>query len=92
MENFDGWRVCAVAVAIAGSLVGLSGVVCAYDSDVIANCTSDYFAYCSQYDPDSDKTRDCMEEHRNQLSKQCVRALVDAGEVPDKYLGKDDKK
>ena len=58
----------------------------AWDETIIKNCTDDYFAYCSTHSPDSPELRYCMEAHRNQLSKQCVKALLDAGEVPKKYF------
>ena len=83
LNNFSK-RSCAFIVV--GLIAGFATAVRAYDQSVIMSCTGDYLSYCSQYDPDSDKTRDCMEEHRDDLSKACVKALVDAGEVPKKYF------
>lgn len=44
-------------------------------------CASDYYAYCSKYDPSSAQTRTCMRVNGEQLSKRCVNALVAEGEV-----------
>jgi len=73
-------------LAAACALLGLSGVARAWDENIVINCTDDYFAYCKQHSPESAELRYCMEAHRNELSKQCVKALLDAGEVPKKYL------
>ena len=77
---------CAGAV-VALLLVGATAAH-AVDESVKQFCTDDYMAYCSQHAPESTEVRYCMEAHRNELSKQCVKALVDAGEVPKKYLSK----
>jgi hypothetical protein len=44
-------------------------------------CMSDYLAYCSQHSIGSPGLRQCMSAHGETLSKQCVSALVAAGEV-----------
>jgi hypothetical protein len=67
-------------------LCGLSISVQAYDDNVVKHCTDDYLAHCSAHDPDSVATRQCMEDHRRQLSKTCVRALAAANEIPRHYL------
>lgn len=51
-------------------------------------CAGDYDQFCSQYSPDSTETSRCFESNRKNLSRPCIRALVDAGEVPAKYLKK----
>ncbi len=51
-------------------------------------CAGDYQDFCSQYVPDSTQARRCFESNHKTLSKPCIRALVDAGEVPSKYLRK----
>ena len=48
---------------------------------VQAACASDYFAYCSQHDPDGPGVRQCMRANGLKLSRMCVNALVAAGEV-----------
>jgi len=44
-------------------------------------CASDYYAYCSKYDSDSQAARSCMDRNGSKLSHRCVNALVRAGEV-----------
>jgi hypothetical protein len=44
-------------------------------------CASDYYAYCSQHDPDGPGVRRCMRANGLKLSNSCVSALVAAGEV-----------
>jgi hypothetical protein len=89
MNGTCGWRNrCA---GIAFSLLTLAGFAAsssarAWSEDVITNCTGDYLAYCKQHSPESTELRYCMEAHRDKISKQCISALVDAGEVPKKYL------
>jgi hypothetical protein len=75
----------AAAALLAVSLAS-SGAARAWSEDIIRNCTEDYFAYCKEHSPESAELRYCMEAHRTKISKQCVKALVDAGEVPKKYL------
>ena len=73
------------AAMMLGGLLG-SHSARAWSEGIILNCTEDYFAYCKEHSPESPELRYCMEAHRNQISKQCVKALIDAGEVPKKYL------
>ncbi len=60
----------------------------AADKRVRKACWGDYDSFCSQYDPGSSQVARCFESNRKNLSKGCIRALVDAGEVPAKYLKK----
>jgi hypothetical protein len=72
--------VAAVAVSVSGASAG--------GKRVRAACENDYYSFCSQYDPDSNQVSRCFESNRKNLSRGCIRALVDAGEVPAKYLKK----
>ena len=69
-----------------------SQVAYAYSDRVTQSCGSDYQAFCSQHAPESSALRYCFEASRNKLSQQCINALVDAGEVPRKYLDQDSRK
>lgn len=51
-------------------------------------CASDYFAYCSQHDPDGRGVRQCMRANGLRLSPACVNALVAAGEVSKKEVAR----
>ena len=49
-------------------------------------CANDYFAYCSQHDPDGPGVRRCMRAVGRKLSMGCVNALIEAGEVSKKEV------
>jgi hypothetical protein len=72
-----------VAVAVA-SATGAS----AYTKKVEDACAGDYQNYCSQYAPDTAALRRCFESNRKGLTRTCINALIDAGEVPRRYLKK----
>ncbi len=75
--------------ALSVALVALSATSAGALSKKVKNaCAGDYQDYCSQYVPDSNQARRCFESNHKALSKPCIRALVDAGEVPSKYLRK----
>ncbi len=44
-------------------------------------CKNDYFAHCSQHAVGSSALRTCMRDAQDSLSKPCLQALVDDGEV-----------
>lgn len=60
----------------------------AHSDKVKKACAGDYQNFCSQYAPDTAQLRRCFESNRKGLTQICVSALVDAGEVPAKYLKK----
>ena len=59
----------------------LSAPVQAASLAVEIACAADYFAYCSDHNPDSSETRKCMDANGTKLSWVCINALIDAGEV-----------
>lgn len=77
----------AAAVLLAGIALPATGAN-ALSKKVRNACGLDYQDFCSQHHPDSSAARRCFESNRRSLSKGCIRALVDAGEVPAKYLRK----
>jgi hypothetical protein len=82
-------RKTAFAGAVAfGALVVTAGAALAVSEKVKSSCKGDYHKFCSAYAVGSTELRNCMESNRQGLSKGCVDALVDAGEVPRKYLAK----
>lgn len=85
MTALKALKVAALGLAIAA--VPVSAVL-AGGKRVRAACENDYYSFCSQYDPDSNQVSRCFESNRKNLSRACIRALVDAGEVPAKYLKK----
>jgi len=48
-------------------------------------CKGDYLSFCSEHPVGSTGMRRCMEANGKSLSKRCVNALVDTGEIPRKY-------
>ncbi len=60
----------------------------AFSKKVKDACAGDYQDFCSQYVPESTQARRCFESNHKTLSRPCIRALVDAGEVPSKYRRK----
>ena len=76
-----------VAQVSALTVLGITGAS-AFTEKVRKACAGDYQNYCSQYAPETSELRSCFESNRKGLTKICVNALVDAGEVPAKYLRK----
>lgn len=83
MRKFE--TVLSAAVA-AGAALLLTAPAMAYSAKVRQACAGDYQNFCSQYTPDSTELRRCFESNRKGLTRSCVIALVDAGEVPARYL------
>ena len=44
-------------------------------------CSADYHKFCGEYGLDTPALRTCMDKAGHGLSKGCVEALIDAGEV-----------
>jgi hypothetical protein len=44
-------------------------------------CGTDYKKYCGEYGLETAALRSCMDRAGHSLSKMCVQALVEAGEV-----------
>jgi hypothetical protein len=70
-----------LAAALSLSTVFAATQAGAVSLQVKMACASDYYAHCSQFDPDSAATRKCMRAVGAGLSKGCIGALVAAGEV-----------
>jgi hypothetical protein len=75
-------------LALAAVTVATASTAFAFTPAVRKACAGDYQNFCSQYVPESTEVRRCFESNRKALSKFCVTALIDAGEVPAKYLSK----
>lgn len=58
----------------------------AYTRKVKDACSSDYSSLCGKYKQGSSELRRCFESNRRVLSRDCIEALVNAGEVPARYL------
>jgi len=74
-------------IVVAGSALALIGTpALAYSQKVKDACSADYGSLCAKYKQGSSELRRCFESNRRVLSTECVQALVDAGEVPARYL------
>ena len=71
----------AAALAFAGT-----SAADAYSQKVKNACSSDFASLCGTYKQNSPQLRRCFESKRRMLSRGCVEALVNAGEVPARYL------
>lgn len=80
-------RTILAAAATLGALT-LSTQAGAVSLAVKMACASDYYAHCSQHDPDSPGVRKCMRTVGKNLSQRCIGALVAAGEVPKSVVEK----
>jgi hypothetical protein len=80
-------RVFTVAMlAVIGS--AMTTPASAYTDRVQNNCKGDYLTFCSAHAIGSTGMRQCMEANGKNLSPKCVSALVDAGQIPKKYVKK----
>ena len=53
----------------------------AHAQRVIGACKADYKTFCPGYKEGTAALNDCMRAHGGAVSKRCIDALVDAGEV-----------
>jgi hypothetical protein len=57
-----------------------------YSEAVLKYCREDYKKYCGEYGLETNALRLCMDRHASKLSKACVEALVQSGEVSQKEV------
>ncbi|MEQ1696610.1 MAG: hypothetical protein ABL901_12280 [Hyphomicrobiaceae bacterium] len=75
----------ALAIATGVMAVLTATAAQAYSDKINQHCEDDYFKFCSAHAVGSTGLRRCMEANGKQLSRRCVNALADAGEIPRKY-------
>ena len=65
------------------SVFGFAGAANAdsYSKAVQKSCAADYHKYCGEYGLESTALRVCMDKAGKSLSKSCVNALIQSGEV-----------
>lgn len=72
----------ALALAVVLATFGLAATeASAVSLRVKMACASDYYAHCSQHAVGSPGVRQCMRTNGPKLSRGCINALIDAGEV-----------
>jgi hypothetical protein len=59
-----------------------------YSQAVQQTCVADYKKYCGEYGIETEALRLCMDKNGESLTKTCVQALVDAGEVSQADIDK----
>lgn len=82
--------VASTAIFAADTVVRTSGAEAAqsgpYSARVRRSCKGDYNRFCPGYSLYGTEIRRCMQAAGKRISKRCIRALVDAGEVPRSLL------
>ena len=73
------------AMFTTGAMAAKSGP---YSANVRRSCKGDYNRFCPGYSLYGTELRRCMQSAGKAISKRCIRALVDAGEVPRSMLKK----
>jgi hypothetical protein len=73
----------ALSLAASGLALFCAGAAHAdpYSKAVQKACGADYHKYCGDYGIESAALRVCMDKVGNSLSKGCVNALIQSGEV-----------
>ena len=72
----------SLVVALAAATMVLSvAEASAVSARVKVACSSDYFAYCSMHKVGTPGVRQCMRAAGPKLSKRCLNALINDGEV-----------
>lgn len=69
--------VCAAAV--------IAGPASAYSGRVKSACKSDFYRFCPSYKVGSSQLRTCMRSAGGNISRRCIDALANAGEISRKY-------
>jgi hypothetical protein len=70
-----------IAVVVLTLSVGSATAQHTYSKAVQKACANDYHSHCGQYGIETEALRLCMDKAGHSLSKTCIDALVDAGEV-----------
>ena len=73
----------ATLLAAGASMVFFAGAALAdsYSKAVQQSCAADYRTHCGDYGLESAALRVCMDKAGKSLSKVCVKALIQSGEV-----------
>jgi len=74
---------CATWLVACLTVIGCAGAAHAdsYSKAVQKSCAADYHKYCGEYGLESAALRVCMDKAGKSLSKACVKALIQSGEV-----------
>ena len=78
------FSICIAALTAAGDAT-------AYSSRVTSACKTDFYKFCPSYKPDTPQLRACMRSAGGNISKRCIDALADSGEISRKYHSRNRK-
>lgn len=67
------------------AVVGATADANAYSRRVKSACKSDFYRFCPSYKVGSSKLRACMRSAGGNISRRCVNALANAGEIPRRH-------
>ena len=70
-----------IAMFCVAAWTGVAAAQHTYSKAVQKACANDYHKHCGDYGIETEALRLCMDKAGHGLSKTCVDALVDAGEV-----------
>ena len=76
-SNRATWAVAFASVALLAGAAAAAPITKA----VQTACKTDYKNYCGEYELETAALRGCMDRNGHKLSKSCVNALVQAGEI-----------
>ncbi len=84
------WMAAITSTVVVAAMLIASAPAGAISQRVKTACKSDYFRHCPAYEVGTPQLRTCMTKagKRKQLSRRCLRALIDTGQVPRRYLRK----
>ena len=81
-------RTLGLALAALSMAVALAPVSAETPRRVRSACAVDAQRFCPREKPNSPEMEYCMEAKGRQLSRQCIRALEDAGMIPRGHFSK----
>ena len=84
--SFTSWISIALRHGLIASVAAVATVLSVAEASAVSArvkvaCSSDYFAYCSMHKVGTPGVRQCMRAAGPKLSKRCLNALVNEGEV-----------
>jgi hypothetical protein len=79
-------RALAIAACTGCAIVAATAPAAATSKRVQQACLADYKNLCPQYRTSSPQLRACMESKANEISWNCIQALIDSGEVDRKRV------
>ena len=80
-ESYMRELIAAAMVLCVGSGFEAAAEQSRYSKALQQACMADYKKYCGEYGIETAALRTCMDKNGHSLTKTCVRALIDAGEV-----------